>query len=107
MDTIPKSCRDGAPALSSEEVAAMAEGLQPGWTVDGTASLTRSLEVQDFKAALRLVNRLGEAAEEENHHPDLLISNYRQVTITLSTHDVGGLSANDFVMARRADALVD
>lgn len=67
--------------------------------------MRRSLEVQDFKAALALLNAVGAAAEEENHHPDLLISNYRHVTVTLSTHDAGGLTANDFVMARRCDAL--
>ncbi len=75
------------------------------WAIDGTASMQRRLEVQDFKAALALVNRIGAAAEEENHHPDLLISDYRFVSVILTTHDAGGLTANDFVMARRCDAL--
>lgn len=75
------------------------------WAIDGVDSMQRRLEVQDFEAALALVNRIGAAAEDENHHPDLLISNYRFVTVTLTTHDAGGLTANDFVMARRCDAL--
>lgn len=67
--------------------------------------MSRSLKVQDFKAALKLVNAIGEAAEAHNHHPDLSITDYCHVTVTLSTHDAGGITANDFALARQADAL--
>ncbi len=103
---IPEHCVDGAAGLSQAAAASMALEVHADWAVAGTSSMQRSLEVQDFKAALALVQAIGAAAEEENHHPDLLISRYRRVTVTLTTHDAGGLSANDFVMARRCDALV-
>ncbi len=83
----------------------MASEVHADWAIVGNESIERRLEVQDFKAALALVNAIGAAADEENHHPDLSISNYRFVTVLLTTHDAGGLTANDFVMARRCDAL--
>ena len=60
----------------------------------------------DFAAALAALNALAEIAEEENHHPDLTISDYRCLTVSLTTHDAGGLTANDFVVARRADGVL-
>ena len=58
----------------------------------------------DFAAGLALVNRIGEAAESANHHPDLLLT-YPRVTVTLTSHDVGGVTARDVDMARRIDEL--
>ena len=57
-------------------------------------------------AALAALNALAEIAEEENHHPDLTISDYRCLRVSLTTHDAGGLTANDFVVARRADGVL-
>ena len=54
----------------------------------------------------RLVNLVGAAAERENHHPDLAISGWNKVTFRLSTHDAGGLTGNDFVLAREIDVLI-
>ncbi len=105
MSAIPDRCRDGASALAAPEIEAMRAELHADWRVEGTASLSRRLEVLDFQAALDLVNAVGAAAEDENHHPDLSILDYRFVVVKLSTHDAGGLTANDFVMARRTDAL--
>lgn len=105
---IPGGARDGAPLLDGAEHKAMGAELHGDWRVEpGPDRLERTAAVQDFAAALRLVNGIGAAAEEENHHPDLAITGYRNVSISLSTHDAGGLTANDYVLARRFDALLD
>jgi len=61
--------------------------------------------MKDFRAALAWVNRVGMLAEEEGHHPDFHIRSWNQVELVLWTHAVGGLSVNDFVLARKIDAL--
>lgn len=79
-------------------------GELPGWRVDG-ASLVREFEFPDgFMGSIGFVNRLAEAAEAADHHPDLVIS-WNRVTITLSTHSKGGITENDFALAKQADRL--
>ncbi|MDV8057443.1 MULTISPECIES: 4a-hydroxytetrahydrobiopterin dehydratase [unclassified Rhodococcus (in: high G+C Gram-positive bacteria)] len=74
------------------------------WTVDGK-SLTRTVELVSFPAAIEAVNRVAEAAEEADHHPDIDIR-WRTLTFTLSTHSAGGLTQKDVDLARRIDSLV-
>ncbi len=73
----------------------------PGWTLDN-GQLTRQLRCADFAAALALANRIGALADAENHHPDLRLG-WGRLAIAFSTHDVGGLSRNDFICAARID----
>ena len=105
MSAIPAGCTDGGGLLAPSDAEGMGAELGRGWEVGGAA---RVLEVRlaDFAAALGALNALAEIAEEENHHPDLTISDYRCLTVSLTTHDVGGLTANDFVVARRADRML-
>ena len=103
---IPSHCENGAAALSATEVTHLRGELQDDWSIAGGMKLQRRLELQDFQAALDLTSRIGALAEEENHHPDLAITNYKNLTIALTTHDAGGLTANDFCIARRIDALL-
>ncbi len=79
-----------------------AEGLE-GWRVEDGALRAR-FRTKRFATGLRLVNRIGEAAEEANHHPDLDLR-YPHVDVTLASHDVGGLTARDVRMARTISAL--
>ena len=74
------------------------------WRQEGE-SLVRDLEFDDFKAAMAFVNRVADAAEEANHHPDILVHGWNQVRLTLSTHSEGGLTRSDLEMAKRIDAL--
>lgn len=106
VKTIPDKCVDGAEALSEADIKALMGELDGAWEREGTAKISRDVQVKDFQAGLDLVNRIGAAAEEENHHPDLLLHGYQNVRVSLSTHDAGGLTGNDFVMARRADAAI-
>jgi 4a-hydroxytetrahydrobiopterin dehydratase len=75
----------------------------PGWTRDGN-SITTVTERTDFRDALLYVGAVAYLAESMNHHPDVTI-NWNKVTLTLSTHSAGGLTANDFVLARQISAL--
>lgn len=67
--------------------------------------IRRTFEFADFKAAMQFVNRVAKLAERAGHHPDIDIR-WNQVTLTLSTHSEGGLTAKDFSLAGRIDALL-
>jgi 4a-hydroxytetrahydrobiopterin dehydratase len=75
----------------------------PGWKREGEA-ITKDFECGDFAGSVRFVDSLLEPAEDMNHHPDLEIS-WDRVTVTISTHSEGGLTAADFELAGRIDAL--
>ncbi len=68
-------------------------------------ALERDFEFEDFKAAMAFVNRVADAAEEANHHPDILVHGWNKVRLTLSTHDAGGLTEADHELAAAIDAL--
>ena len=81
--------------LDADQVAA--ERLSD-WTFEDDA-LHATFETGDFATGLRLVNRIGEAAESANHHPDLVLT-YPKVEVTLTSHDAGGVTSRDVDMAR-------
>lgn len=74
------------------------------WREEG-AALVRDFQLKDFAEALAFVNRVGEVAEEANHHPDILIHGWNKVRLTLSTHSEGRLTDADHALAGRIDAL--
>jgi 4a-hydroxytetrahydrobiopterin dehydratase len=78
-------------------------GAVPAWTREG-ASITTVTKRKDFKDALLYLGAVAYLAEAANHHPDITIS-WNKVTLTLSTHSAGGLTANDFALARQISAL--
>ena len=88
--------------LTEDEIAAQLTGT-PGWAREG-ASITRSVTREDFRAAMLFAGAVAYLAEEANHHPDILIQ-WNRVTLTLSTHSEGGLTAADMAMAGRISAL--
>jgi 4a-hydroxytetrahydrobiopterin dehydratase len=91
-----------APLASDEEITAGLAQL-PEWSREAD-SITRTVRCQSFRAAIDLVQRIADAAEAADHHPDILIR-WRTVTLTLSTHASGGLTAKDFAMAAQIDRL--
>jgi 4a-hydroxytetrahydrobiopterin dehydratase len=88
--------------LTEDEIAAQLSNV-PGWTREGT-SITRRVTRADFRAAMLFVGAVAYLAEEANHHPDIMIE-WNRVTLTLSTHSAGGLTAADFGLAARINAL--
>ena len=77
----------------------------PEWEVEG-ATITRTIEFEEFSEAIDFVNDLAEISEEAQHHPDIDIR-YTKVTVALTTHDVGGVTELDIELAHRIDNLVD
>jgi 4a-hydroxytetrahydrobiopterin dehydratase len=91
-----------ASLLSDRDIQTKLSQL-PDWSLnDKTITCTRTFK--DFVTAIDFVNQLVEPAEAAGHHPDLQIS-YNRVTISLSTHDAGGLTEKDFAMAQTISAL--
>ena len=104
MSPIPDHAQPGAHRLSEEAITDLLS-LTPSWQRQGS-HIERVVLTRDFKGALDLIQRVGDAAEREDHHPDLLLESYRRVTFRLTTHDAGGLTHNDFVLAREIDRLI-
>jgi 4a-hydroxytetrahydrobiopterin dehydratase len=96
-------CRAGTPALHGPELERLAAQL-PDWQVVQEHHLEKSFRFPDFVSALAFVNRVGAVAEEEGHHPDLMLS-WGRVQMTTYTHSIKGLSESDFILAAKADRL--
>ena len=98
-------CEGGIPKLSAEEVRGLMEAV-PAWHLAGDGNhIRRDWRVKDFVTALDFFQRIGQIAEQEDHHPDLHLSGYRNVSIEIWTHAVGGLTENDFILAAKIDTL--
>lgn len=96
-------CEGGIPALT-EDAARQRLVHVPRWSLEG-GRLRRSFRPRDFRTALAWVNRVGMLAEEQGHHPDVHLVRWNHVEFELWTHAAGGLTDNDFVLAREIDAL--
>jgi 4a-hydroxytetrahydrobiopterin dehydratase len=94
----------GNGALGRDEVRNYLGTLEFGWSIPNGHHLEKEYRFKDFREALGFVNRLGEAAEEQGHHPDIHLT-WGRVRVTLWTHSVGGLTEKDFVLAAQADRL--
>ncbi len=88
--------------LPADEITAWQQGRD--WRLEG-GTLVRDLQVADFAAAMALANRVAEAAEAANHHPDILVHAWNRVRLTLSTHSEGGITAADLALAATIDDL--
>ena len=98
-----KQPKAGDLPLSSEETKKLITAV-PQWT-PADKTIQREFSFKDFRKSMDFVSKVAELAEEQNHHPDIFIS-YNQVKLILSTHKVGGLSRNDFILAVKIDLLV-
>ncbi len=96
-------CRGGVPPLKGKELEALHRNV-PDWTVTNEHHIRREFRFPDFKQALDFVNRVGAVAEEQGHHPDILLA-WGKVDITLWTHKIDGLTESDFIMAAKIDRL--
>jgi 4a-hydroxytetrahydrobiopterin dehydratase len=98
-------CEGGIPGVPAVQVPQLLSQLR-GWklTSDGKA-IRREWRVNDFLTGLDFFQRVGRLAEGEGHHPDLHLVGYRNVAIEISTHAIGGLSENDFILAAKIDKL--
>lgn len=98
-------CTEKTPPLTAAEAKEL-HAQVPGWALGASAKwLSRSWRVADFAEGLDFIRRVGEIAEAEDHHPNLRLENYREVTLDLWTHVVGGLTENDFIVAAKINEL--
>ncbi len=98
-------CEGGVEPATSDETNEQLKQL-PGWYVthDGQR-IRKDWTVKDFMAAMDFFNAVAKVAEDDGHHPDLHVAGYRNVSVELWTHAIGGLSENDFILAAKIDEL--
>ena len=98
-------CRGGVPPLTSEQIGPLQAQLEPDWEVLENHHLRREYRFKDFSEGLQFVNRVGEMAEEQGHHPDLYLA-WGRVCVEVWTHKIDGLTESDFVFAAKADGVL-
>jgi 4a-hydroxytetrahydrobiopterin dehydratase len=96
-------CRGGVPPIKGKELQQIKQQV-PQWKVVNEHHITRVFTFPDFKQALEFVNRVGETAEQQGHHPDILLT-WGKAEITMWTHKIDGLTQSDFIMAAKIDQL--
>lgn len=102
MKCVP--CQGGVPPLGDARIGELLPQLN-AWGVEKNHHLVRSFTFPDFKSALDFVNRAGDVAEAEGHHPDIYLS-WGMVRVEIWTHKINGLTESDFVLAAKIDKLV-
>jgi len=95
-------CTGEESPLAHEEITALQKRLDEGWKVVDGHYLEKEYDLEDFRKALDFTNKVGAIAEREDHHPDLELG-WGRVQIQLTTHEIDGLSENDFIVAAKAD----
>lgn len=99
-------CEDkNAKSLSGEAVSELLREIR-GWSiVPGGKKIEKEWILKDFVSAVNFINEITDIAEEEGHHPDIIIENYNHLKVIFWTHNIGGLTENDFIMAAKIDKL--
>ena len=109
MDLASKQCipcRGDVPPLEGDQLAELHDQLDEGWEVIDEHHLVKDFKFRNFAAALAYVNRVGEMAEEQGHHPDVYLA-WGKVRIEIWTHKIDGLTESDFVFAAKCDTLLE
>ncbi len=94
-------CRGGVPPLKGQELARLKSKVE-GWNVVNEHHITKAFTFPDFRQALDFVNRVGEIAEQQGHHPDIFLT-WGKVEIKTWTHKIDGLTESDFILAAKID----
>ena len=96
-------CRGGVPPLKGEDLSTLQKQVDR-WNIIEEHHITMTFKFPDFREALKFVNRVGELAEEQGHHPDISLA-WGRVEITTWTHQINGLTESDFILAAKIDQL--
>jgi len=89
--------------LSKDEITEKLKSVD-GWNLENN-QITKEYKFKDFISALDLLNKIGSAAEEMNHHPDLFLHSWNKLKISISTHSEGGVTERDFKLAKKIESL--
>lgn len=95
-------CEGGVKPLSKEEIMVYSKGISAEWKVVDNERIKREFTLKSFMKSISFIQQIAEIADSEDHHPDMHVY-YKDVVIELSTHAIGGLSDNDFIMAAKID----
>lgn len=99
-------CEGGVTPLDAATARRYLEAT-PAWELSEAATaISRKFNCGNFVKAVKLIQQIAELAEQEQHHPDLHLTGYRHLQVELTTHAIGGLSENDFIVAAKIDRLV-
>ena len=102
-----RACEGGVEPLTQKEINGYLASISKKWRYAAKEKAIRAeIKTKDFMTAVKIINQIARIAEKENHHPDLHLTGYRKLTIVLSTHAIGGLSINDFILAAKIDLLI-
>ena len=94
-------CTGGVPPLTAEEISRLSSQIN-GWQVIDNKRLTKTFKYRDFKGPMKLADKVADIAEDEGHHPDLLVR-YGELKVELWTHKIDGLTESDFILAAKID----
>jgi 4a-hydroxytetrahydrobiopterin dehydratase len=97
-------CEGGTRPLTAEQIAEFLPQISK-WEVLKNKEVRRTFLFNNFSEAMDFVNKVADLAEQEGHHPNIYVHDWNKVTIELSTHAIGGLSENDFILAAKIDTL--
>jgi len=97
-------CEGGAMPLTIPEAETLMKDVHDWELTDGAKKIEKKFTFKNFAQALAFANKVGEIAEAEGHHPDLVVK-WGSVGVELSTHAIGGLSVNDFILAAKIDTI--
>lgn len=99
-------CEGGVSPLAESEYKPLLKQIS-GWKALNQKLIEKDFTWKDFSEALEFLNKVGKIAEQEGHHPDMLLHDWNKTKISLSTHAIGGLSENDFIVAAKIDELLN
>lgn len=99
-----KPCEEGTKPLNTEEIKELKKKVRNDWKVINDKKIKKKYPFENFKRGMAFAQNVALLADKEDHHPDMCI-HYSSVEVELSTHSIGGLSENDFIMAAKIDEL--
>ena len=101
-----QACEGGVAKYTHDQAAEQLKQLGGQWQLsEDSKMISRKWRLKNFVEAMEMAERVGQLAEQEQHHPDLHITGYRHLRVDLTTHAIDGLSENDFILAAKIDAL--
>jgi 4a-hydroxytetrahydrobiopterin dehydratase len=98
-------CEGGVKPLTPDEYEAFLRRELADWAIRDQRVLEKEYKFKNFKEALAFLNKVGALAEEEGHHPDMQLFGWNKVKLSLTTHSIGSLSENDFILASKVNML--
>ncbi len=96
--------KEGTMPMNRDQIKEYSSKLKSIWNVINEKEIHREFPFENFRKGMEFANKVAAIADQENHHPDMCV-HYKMVGITLSTHNIGGLSENDFIMAAKIEML--